>query len=500
MNLMSKSRKTLFEHGLFLLPAILIGWLAFTIYFLTQPSPTDTYAFYAVHAEQIISNGFIYPQSVPYYTVDGLPFAYPPLMLYLLAIVHHLFGITYESLAWFLPAAYFPFLVGGYYVLSLELLPSRKHAALSTIILVATPATFNHQLYADGLATSLIQGVLFVGLFTGYRLFTKSDTRWLLPSGILFGVTLLSHPPTAQFFGLSYLVMYGYFDRTYRGLLHGAAVAGIGFLCALPWVLVVVDNHGVDPFITVINTGLSGKGGGILFLSNLLTALNLSWNTVASSTVGIWFLVPLAGFWYVAEGDYFLPIWALVATVVYVPTFGYYIQVILVAGFLLNGLRKVYSSGSSGVFGHFSGEVLLILIIIFGTVVTMGFAGLSSPNLTDSDREAMHWIESNTPEDATFVMLTSYGTSDSLPLYAERTLLMTPLGVEWVSENRFQTNTAFYRDFRSCSTGDCVRVTLNEYGVSPDYTYIDKDRVQASTVTDEYEVVFENSGVLIVSN
>ena len=38
-------------------------------------------------SETILENNFAYPRIIPYYTDNGIPFAYPPLLFYLIAIV-----------------------------------------------------------------------------------------------------------------------------------------------------------------------------------------------------------------------------------------------------------------------------------------------------------------------------------------------------------------------------------------------------------------------------
>jgi len=54
-------------------------------------------------SRQIVLNNFAFPETIPYYSAEGIPFAYPPLSFYVQAILIHLFNP-----ALFLPQIFYP--------------------------------------------------------------------------------------------------------------------------------------------------------------------------------------------------------------------------------------------------------------------------------------------------------------------------------------------------------------------------------------------------------
>ena len=45
-------------------------------------------------SRQILLNNFAFPETIPYYSAEGIPFAYPPLSFYVQAILIYLFNPT----------------------------------------------------------------------------------------------------------------------------------------------------------------------------------------------------------------------------------------------------------------------------------------------------------------------------------------------------------------------------------------------------------------------
>ncbi|WP_227380663.1 hypothetical protein [Haladaptatus halobius] len=100
-----------------------------------------------------------------------------------------------------------------------------------------------------------------MGLYVGIRLFREQSWVWVAPGAVLFGLTLLTHPSYPVFFATSYLVFYGYFDRSLAGFGRGILIAGGGFLLAAPWLGHVVTVHGIDIFTRTAGSRL-GIGQG----------------------------------------------------------------------------------------------------------------------------------------------------------------------------------------------------------------------------------------------
>ncbi|MFB9809266.1 hypothetical protein ACFFQF_31125 [Haladaptatus pallidirubidus] len=125
-----------------------------------------------------------------------------------------------------------------------------------------TPPVLQWHLSAGGIVRASAFLFAITGAYTGIKLFKTGQVKWLIPSTMLFGMTILTHPVYTVFFGTTYLVMFACYNKTPRGLIHGALVAGGGILLASPWWLQIIATHGTDIFTAASGTH-SGLGGGV---------------------------------------------------------------------------------------------------------------------------------------------------------------------------------------------------------------------------------------------
>jgi hypothetical protein len=501
---------------LWLAPALLSAVLLFYFYLRSHPYPSFGAGLYLLIAERISELGYALPKTVPYYTEGGVPFAYPPLMFYVVAAIQNLTGLDPITITRYLPGIVTVAYLVPMYLLARDLLTSRPQAALATLIVAVSPPVLQWHISAGGIVRSPAFLFALTGIYAGLRLYRDRDQRWVVPSLVLFTMTVLTHPVYTVFFALSYFLLFLEYDRTLWGLLRGAVVGFGGLLLAAPWWTQVMAYHGVDVFTAAAGTH-GGIGGGIPAVASLV---NVHPDSAFIGTV--WSIVPVVGVAYLLkERRFFLPVWFVaVAFALGKSRFTLAVGSLVIAVFLLEVVGGWLKRESSLAVGR-RGVVTVSLVLI----ATVGLAGgamyatsdvnahAGSPSLpqfiNQEDVEAMNWVADSTDEDATFVV--QGDAAEWFPQQTKRTMLVGPWGVEWEGHEPYNRQLGLYRDVSSCNSATCMTQTLSEENVRPDYIYLPKGKftvrgmqyqrtsqlAMSMHLSPRYQTVFENDGVII---
>ena len=115
------------DERLWLITALLAGSIVTASYYLSNPYPSYATALFPHMAEVLIENGYRRPETVPFYTEGGIPFAYPPLMFYVMAVLIDL-GIDPYQLIRLLPGIAITLALIPYFYLAREFLSVREGA------------------------------------------------------------------------------------------------------------------------------------------------------------------------------------------------------------------------------------------------------------------------------------------------------------------------------------------------------------------------------------
>lgn len=494
--------------------ALLAGVVVYATYVLTHQYPAYGAGLYLQIAERISANGYTLPARIPKYTREGVPFAYPPLMFYVTAVVRDLTGVGPVTYARYVPGMLVLAYLVPYYFMARRLLASPRLAGYASVLFAATPAVLQWHLSAGGLVRAMAMLLVLTGTYAGIRLFRARDVRWLPPAVLAFGLTVLTHPVYTVFFGLTYVLLFLRFDRTPRGLAVGTAVATGGLVLAAPWWIQVVHHHGVDVFLAAAGTH-SGLGGGP---GRVATAF------LSSPRIeNVFYLGAYPGILYALyRREWFLPAWlAVPAYVINKPRFQFVAGSLLTA--VLVGQAVLPRLEHTAVLADRRQllNVVVAAVVVFGAmgVGTAFAAGALNTHdgsstmpafIDDEDRAAMTWTARNTTESSTFVVLGD--AAEWFPVFAERTILVGPWGVEWTTPGRYRFQLELYRSVSDCGDAACLSHRLRRARLSPDYVYVPKDhytvrgidhaqsrRMRSSLIaSDRYEVVYENEGAMLV--
>jgi len=207
-------------------------------------------------SRQIIQNHFAMPETIPYYSLGGIPFAYPPLSFYLQAIVMKLFSpppfVTVNLLPPLIAVCTLP---AFYWMIKAQTDDDRiRTAALFAFALM--PSAFVNQIEGAGLAEAV--GTVVLLLYLGWLFRFEKDPRPApaLWAGLFLGLSVLSSPGSAYggviisvLFFLKFLLQ-DLKSRSFKSsawlLLTGLA----GMLVSAPYWLTIVRHHEFGGFTT----------------------------------------------------------------------------------------------------------------------------------------------------------------------------------------------------------------------------------------------------------
>jgi len=517
--------------------AVLPGVVAVAVYLATTAYPAHGAGLYTKIAGEIVANGYAPPTRIPGYTAVGVPFAYPPLQLYVLAVLLDL-GADPLAVTRLLPMIAVVAVLLPVYLLGRDLADSRPAGAAAAALVALNPQILEWHVTAGGVVRAFGFLYAMIAVYAGYRVFLSDSPEGRAPrgavavGGIAFGLTLLSHPVYSLFVVASLVVFWGVVDRSSRGLGRGVAIGLGGTLLAAPWLWWVLITHGPEVFAAASGTH-GGVGGGSRALAG-----NLPAGLEAAVVAAVYLAYRRASL---------LPAWFVAVALLFrQPRFAYAVGALLGTAAVVTVVRArgigsgtvdfgsralrsgagtpdVRSGAPAASLRRLDGvdrrAAAAAVVIVLGTVVGGGYFAYeatlvndpSTPEYIDSDSiEAMEWVAAEPDSGATFVVLGD--AAEWFPALADRTILVGHWGVEWETSAAFERQEAAYEAVSRCESVACVeRETAGVGADTPAYVYVPKGQytirgevaVQSGTIErsferdDGWKRAYENDGVVI---
>ena len=249
-------------------------------------------------AHDIRNAGFGLPEFSTFNN-GNVPFAYPPLGIYLLALIP---GDPITTERW-LPLVWSLFAIPGIYLLAKEL-SDQRHAGMTALIFAAMPVTW--AIEGGGVTRALALTLLLLALWRIAVLIRAPGMKNAFLAGVPAGAAILAHPAVG-FTGVASAGLLLAFAPSRRGLAFGAVAAIIAAAFVGPWLVMVVSRYGVGAIVAA---------GGSHHLDETLGRLL----TVGPSAIGtLDFVLPLALFGLVLvvhRREWLLPAWLVLLIVI----------------------------------------------------------------------------------------------------------------------------------------------------------------------------------------
>jgi hypothetical protein len=443
------------------------------------------------------------------YNFADIPFVYPPLGLYGAALVGELLGLSSLDSERLVAALLSLATVGAFALLALRLLPAA--AAAGAVLMYALMPHAYDAIVAGGGVT---RGAgLLLALLAMWVAATPAGMgpRRAASIGVLLGLAALSHPQTALYGAAASTVLVfqpgGLATTARRVVIMGVAA----FLVTLPWLVLMVNTHGLDTVLApgnrldpalalVLLLSLTFSGSGFTDLFLVVGTLGLAVEILRRR----WGLpLLLACLLFAGEADFIGAVpWSLLGG--------------SAIAFVLEGIGPVVGPRDRG------RRVAVALVALFAALVSsMGSVVDETSRLqrvTDDHAAAMEWVRSGTEPDARFIVAAVVGwgadeISEWFPSAAQRQSVATVQGTEWLGAEGYRDQAHRHRAVRLCtsSTDRCMAEWAESQGLADAWLFIPKGRINGPLSPDDccpalrelvhdspyYEVVYDGAGATI---
>jgi hypothetical protein len=422
-------------------------------------------------------------------TYNGLeiPFAYPPLGLYLGALLHDLFG-GIDVLRW-VPLVLTTLTVPAFLLLARSMLGGTVTPIAATVAFALMPRSFEWLVMGGGLTRSLGLLLAIVALWLTWRMLRLPTMVGALLAGGAGGLTVLAHPQATLFVAAAGTLML--LARVRSG--GHARAAGLALLVAAvivaPWAAAMVSEHGLGPLLSAGQTQPGPVIGVFKVIGLDFAGARVSQVVPALTFAGI--LLALT------HGRWLLPAWFAVvllldsrggATYVTVPAAmlaGQAFVALVAAPFWRD---PPSARRPSQYVRHHPVSAVLSAIIVF--VATLdGLGSQLAPDwpgasLSADQRQGMTRLAEEGPEDARYLVVSGRpwpidATAEWFPVLAAARSVATVQGTEWLEAGTYDRAIEASDELRRCAhrPSDCLDVWGQDWGMVFTHVYIPKGSV-----------------------
>lgn len=479
--------------------AALVALAARLPYFIHSDFPLNDGGLFVAMSRDLWANHFRLPAFTSY-NADAIPFAYPPLAFYGMAILHGLSGADMLAIARWLPLLINLASVLAVVALARAVLQPFWAAALAPIVFALLPRSYEWMIMGGGLTRSLGYVLAIACVLQAVRLARAPSVWRTAVCALLAGLALASHLEEGLFALYSAALALVCYRRHPSGVLASAAIGVGAVLVSAPWWLTVVLQHGPAPFLAAsLTSGWSTLGEMLAGFGDFLAPPSLPLSVVGSLGV-------LGAAMCLARGELFLPLWLpaiFVLTPRSAPSEGV-LPLALLASLVLTtlvlpalasttcsnpslvGLATALRSGLSRQRWVRAAPVRLVaaslaLLVLLGGVYRVWPRLSVDPHALDSltpgERQAMDWVASNTAPDARFLVLASTWSWEEdmngewFPVLADRQSVLTPQGAEWLPNEMHARRVCLFEKIRDISPWDHPLADLDTWASDRNISY-----------------------------
>lgn len=432
---------------LILAMAIVFGSFARFFPIILAKFPMVDGGMFYVAIGNILANKWRLPDAITYNQLN-IPFTYPPLGFYFVALMEKISGINRLDIIQFLPPIYSALSILVIYYLAYVIFEKTSLAAIAAALYALLPRSL--WLIMGGSITRA-PGMIFSILTIAnlYLVFFRGNYRkkWMV---MLFGsLTVLSHPEAA--IHTAGICLWFLLLATYKrkNIIQGLQILACIVLLTSPWWITILTRYGIQPIIAALGLGGGGITGSLMWpLTNFAEEQFLSIITVTALWGAIFKLY---------KKEFFLPVWLCIPFLISKRSApGYSIIPLALLGsvaiveFLTPAIAAIRTRNLSEDVPN-EGHIFNILKVLVGIIIVYSFAsafwwGMITKDhyvLSEENQIAMQWVRDYTPPDAKFLILTGETSpgwdeiQEWFPVLSERVSLTTTQGKEWQSGNQF---------------------------------------------------------------
>lgn len=268
----TRNKKLFLYNNIFIL---IIGVILRTYHLFTVgfSKPWKLGGLFLEFARQIYQNNYSLPIIIPHYTLDGLPFAYPPLPFYIESLLVFPLELPEFLVVNLLPVIFSIISLILFYVLIKKFIKNKYVQLISISLFSMFPICFEEQLDGGGLAESL--GTIFIILLIlVFSNFYKRPYHipGLVITSLVWALTFMASPGSAYLSVFIFLSLFISLIRKERInlsklILYIISLGLLAMLLSSIYWWPVMRNHG---FNLIINSFISQHDEGVFTLGFLI--------------------------------------------------------------------------------------------------------------------------------------------------------------------------------------------------------------------------------------
>ena len=408
------------------------------------------------------------------YNASGIPFAYPPLGIYVAAVVDDATPVSLITVFRFLPLIVNSLMLFAFFAFARRVLSSRAAVITAVFVFGLLPATMQWMIMGGGLTRSF--GFLFAVLTIGQVHAMYTGRRpWSIPvATVLASLVVLSHIEMAWFTAFVCALMLVAYGRSRASVWSSLAVAAGTLLLTAPWWATVLHQHGAAPFLAALHSGVAWRDPIYLLIRFDATAEPLFALVAALGLLGI--------FTCVARRHYLLPVWILAAAVLDPRAFPASASMPLALLSAISVHDVLLPLARQRAAPRWLAGGALALGVCYLTLSALINSPALLTGLKGDERGAMRWVAANTAPQSRFAIISADGwsvdrTSEWFPVLAARKSVATVQGTEWLADGAgFSQQKEDFLALQTCANRDAG--CLDQWAVKTskpfDYVYITK--------------------------
>lgn len=479
--------------------AVLVGSFVRLFRPLSSDFPLNDGGLFYSMVKDLVDSHYVLP-AITSYNSAGIPYAYPPLPLYVAAFLSDIMGFRLLDIVRLLPPIVSILTIPAFYLLSRTLLRSRAQSVFAVFAFALLPHSFVWLIMGGGLTRA--PGFLFalLTLHQACLLYTSRLRRFVLPTALFLSLTILSHPEKAFFAVFSMGILCTVYGRNREGIRNSLAVGTAAVTLAAPWWVTVVNQHGLSPLLSALQTGdQSWTSLSVLFIFTITD----------EPLLGLLACLGLLGlFVCIADRKLALPLWLLAAfmleprsalrfaTVPLAMMVGIGLDRVILPAVRVSqtaqsyrGPRQLPAQRDSHVERgqHFAAAlpklvlVYLLFYALFSAIYLQMLPGIPLFPLSRQEREAMQWISASLPRSSKVLLVSSTAwwkdnSAEWFPVLGQCVSVATVQGYEWLPDRQFQERKELYAKLQDCVTQgvNCLENWTDEANVTITHVYLPK--------------------------
>jgi hypothetical protein len=448
-----------------------LGHLAF----IDPNAPFRLGGLFLEFSNQIIKDHFSLPVNIPFYSENGLPFAYPPLAFYVQALFINLFHPSKFFTVNVIPPVVAALSVPSFYYLAKQLTSSRLEAWSMLAAYVFIPNAFLDQIEAAGLPEAF--GELALVWYAAFLIKVYKQPGWpgTIMAGLLLGINILSSPgsavaaPLLSLLFAFLILLRAIKDRRLHLLALPVAIGLIGLIVSAPYWATVISQHGRGIFLGALFNQFQTGQRLSFFQQSLDRLLTFNFSSIRNNSF-LWSALTFLGLITLLTGpEFYLPLLFILFSLL--PREGIWLSAIVSAVLAGKGLVLVIQGVRANLVNSPAprrrwveyGLMSIFLVVASYTAFYAIRAIVNDRQWALEAQEAadLEKYAGTIPEDAKVIVVGNDAFLEWAPQLLQREVINTPYGLEWEPHELNRVN-KFVKDLESAGTFDELMAAIKE--------------------------------------